>query len=91
MKTKDKIILAAKDIFHQKGYDGARMQEIAAAIREGQVSATTNAPRARRRLFAPGASIRQPARSPQGLPPERLWYNCWYARLPGAICVSVLA
>jgi AcrR family transcriptional regulator len=31
MNTKDKIIIAAKDIFHQKGYDGARMQEIADA------------------------------------------------------------
>lgn len=31
MKTKDKIIIAAKDIFHQKGYEGARMQEIADA------------------------------------------------------------
>ena len=31
MKTKDKIIVAAKDIFHQKGFDGARMQEIADA------------------------------------------------------------
>lgn len=31
MKTKDKIIIAAKDVFHQKGYEGARMQEIADA------------------------------------------------------------
>lgn len=29
VKTKDKIIHAAKDVFHQKGLDGARMQEIA--------------------------------------------------------------
>ena len=29
MKTKDKIIQAAKAVFHQKGLDGARMQEIA--------------------------------------------------------------
>ncbi len=29
MKTKDKIIVAAKDIFHKKGFTGARMQEIA--------------------------------------------------------------
>jgi len=31
MKTKDKIILAAKDVFHKKGFAGARMQEIADA------------------------------------------------------------
>ncbi len=31
MKTKDKIVAAAKTIFHQKGYEGARMQEIADA------------------------------------------------------------
>ena len=31
MKTKDKIISAAKTVFHQKGYEGARMQEIADA------------------------------------------------------------
>ena len=29
MKTKEKIIQAAKSVFHQKGFDGARMQEIA--------------------------------------------------------------
>jgi len=31
MKTKEKIIVAAKDIFHKKGFTGARMQEIADA------------------------------------------------------------
>ena len=31
MKTKDKIIVSAKEIFHQKGFEGARMQEIADA------------------------------------------------------------
>ena len=29
MKTKDKIIQSAKAVFHKKGFDGARMQEIA--------------------------------------------------------------
>jgi AcrR family transcriptional regulator len=29
MTTKDKIISAAKEVFHKKGYSGARMQEIA--------------------------------------------------------------
>lgn len=31
MKTKDKIIIAAKEVFHEKGLAGARMQEIADA------------------------------------------------------------
>lgn len=31
MKTKDKIIHAAKEVFHKKGFAGARMQEIADA------------------------------------------------------------
>ena len=31
MKTKEKIIISAKEIFHKKGFAGARMQEIADA------------------------------------------------------------
>lgn len=36
-KTQEKIIEAARDVFHRKGYDGARMQEIAdtASINKG--------------------------------------------------------